>query len=428
MNLVTSSPLLVALYVAVLLWVLMGLRFAALRPAEKVVIPMFILALGIGNHLLRIHLGAETYAPLIFLTLHLPYFFIFLYLSRCGALKMVFMICAAVVFTAPTVHVSNVVRAVCDGDVTGVLLAANLLTYAVMLVLAQLVFRKGFNHLIKYAEGRTIALFSLIPLLYFVYMFAAMNADFSGVSHIVRLMPTVFALASYFLMLNVYRELQEKRRLDVEALALQESLDAAEEQLSLLWVSAHQTAVYQHDMRHHLRFIDGFLAAGKPEEAAEYIRTIYSDIESIAPRRYCENEAVNLLCSAFAQKAEHSGIALTMDVTAPMELPLSDTELCSVLSNALENALYAAGQMTEKGYRWVRLYCTERSGNLLVEIRNPYGGSVRLSEGIPVSERSGHGFGCRSIVSIVHHHRGHCRFEPKDGIFTLRIAIPLVKK
>ena len=80
MNLVTASPLLVAIYVAVLLWILMDLRFAALRPTEKIVIPLLILLLGIGNHLLRVHLGLEAYSPLIFLTLHLPYFFTFLYL------------------------------------------------------------------------------------------------------------------------------------------------------------------------------------------------------------------------------------------------------------------------------------------------------------------------------------------------------------
>ena len=427
MNLVTASPLLVAIYVAVLLWILMDLRFAALRPTEKIVIPLLILLLGIGNHLLRVHLGAETYAPLIFLTLHLPYFFIFLYLTRCGPVKMAFMIFTAVVFTAPTVHVSNALRTEGIADRVGVMLVANLLMYAVLLALAQFVFRKGFNHLVKYGERHTVALFSLIPLLYFVYMFAAMNADFSGVGHIARLMPTLFAMASYFLMLRVYHELQEKGRLDAEALALQESLNAAEEQLALLWKSANQTAVYHHDMRHHLNMLAGFLDSGKPEYASDYIRGIQDEVSALSLRRFCENEAVNLLCSSFAEKAARSGVALTVEASVGTKLPLSDTELCSVLSNGLENALLAA-QLPEKARRWVRLYCGEKNGNLLVEIRNPYDGRIKMVEGIPLSDDTGHGYGCRSIASIVRQHRGHCLFEPKDGIFTLRIAIPLVKK
>ena len=37
-----------------------------------------------------------------------------------------------------------------------------------------------------------------------------------------------------------------------------------------------------------------------------YIRKVQSDIETITPRRYCENELENLLCSWFAEKAQHA--------------------------------------------------------------------------------------------------------------------------
>ena len=74
-----------------------------------------------------------------------------------------------------------------------------------------------------------------------------------------------------------------------------------------------QTAVYQHDMRHHLTMLEGLITAGKPEQASQYIRKVQSDIETITPRRYCENELVNLLCSSFAEKAQHAGARLDVD-------------------------------------------------------------------------------------------------------------------
>ena len=116
-----------------------------------------------------------------------------------------------------------------------------------------------------------------------------------------------------------------------------------------------QTAVYQHDMRHHLNAIDGFLAAGKPQQAEEYIRKVRSDIERITPKRYCDNELVNLLCSSFAGKAQRMGVRLEVDAKLPRELSVSDTELCAVLSNALENALRAVSDQPEAD-RWVTLY------------------------------------------------------------------------
>ncbi|MCM1149372.1 MAG: ATP-binding protein [Butyricicoccus sp.] len=41
-----------------------------------------------------------------------------------------------------------------------------------------------------------------------------------------------------------------------------------------------------------------------------------------------------------------------------------------------------------------------------------------------VSDREGHGYGCRSIHSIVEKNLGLCVFEPEKGIFTLHIALP----
>ena len=39
-----------------------------------------------------------------------------------------------------------------------------------------------------------------------------------------------------------------------------------------------QTAIYRHDIRHHLSIPDGYLTAGKPEQALRYIRSVESDI------------------------------------------------------------------------------------------------------------------------------------------------------
>ena len=195
MNLVTASPALVVVYVGLLMWILMDLHVAALRPSEKVWVPLAAIVLAVGNHLLRVHLGAAVYAPLIFLTLHLPFFFLFRSLARCSAGKMAFMIFSAVVFTAPTVHISNIVRSAVVSNSAAVMLLSNLLTYALMLLLAQFVFRRSFNHFVKYADGRIVALFSLLPLLYFIYTH---RIKLKGISHILQNIAYILYCIEYF--------------------------------------------------------------------------------------------------------------------------------------------------------------------------------------------------------------------------------------
>lgn len=199
----------------------------------------------------------------------------------------------------------------------------------------------------------------------------------------------------------------------------------AQTQMNTLRRVQTQTAVYQHDMRHHLTMLEGLIAAGKPEQAAAYIRKVQSDIETITPRRYCENELVNLLCSSFAEKAQHAGARLDVDARLPQALGISDAELCAVLSNALENALHAVAALPENE-RTVSLYCAVRLGKLLIEVKNPYAGELTLSpDGRPVTARKGHGYGCQSIQTIAARSGGLCEFKASCGTFCLQIVLPL---
>lgn len=133
---------------------------------------------------------------------------------------------------------------------------------------------------------------------------------------------------------------------------------------------------------------------------------------------------MNLLCSSFAQKAKEQGTRLQVEARLPKELPISDTELCALLSNGLENALNAAGALPPEN-RWVRCYFGIRRDKLLLEIQNPYFGTVTMADGLPENNAPGHGFGCRSIRYIAQHRGGLYTFRPENGIFTLQVVLPI---
>jgi len=75
--------------------------------------------------------------------------------------------------------------------------------------------------------------------------------------------------------------------------------------------------------------------------------------------------------------------------------------------------------------KYVDFYCDIYTNKLFIEIKNPYVGEITMRNGLPVSGREGHGFGCRSIQTIVKQNRGLCSFEAECGVFTLQIMLPL---
>ncbi len=186
-----------------------------------------------------------------------------------------------------------------------------------------------------------------------------------------------------------------------------------------------QTAVYQHDMRHHLNMLDGLLSVGRPDEAAAYIKKVQADIEAITPRRFCENHLVNLLCSSFTDKAQRQGAVLTVDASLPNDVAISDTELCSLLSNGLEKRPARRGGPARRAEADL-LYCGVRQNKLLIEIRNPCAGPIAMRDGLPVSDREGHGYGCRSIQAIAQRNGGLCVFSAR-GQFLLQIMLPVLE-
>lgn len=274
---------------------------------------------------------------------------------------------------------------------------------------------------------RSLFLFGGLPVIYYIFDYStAIYSDllYSGSEVVAEMLPTAVGLL-YMVYTTVYRQqLQRQTQAELLNSLMAGQLKQAGAEMISLRQAETQAATYQHDMRHHLTAIKGFLAAGKPGQAEEYIRQVQADIGTITPKRFCENELVNLLCSSFSARAESMGIRMTLEADLPASVAISDTELCALLSNGLENALNAAGALKENR-RWVEFYCGVRAGKLLIEIKNPYEGDIVMCDDLPVSDSEGHGYGCRSIQTIVRRSRGLCAFSPENGVFTLRIVLPI---
>ncbi len=48
-----------------------------------------------------------------------------------------------------------------------------------------------------------------------------------------------------------------------------------------------------------------------------------------------------------------------------------------------------------------------------------------MRDGLPVSERAGHGYGCRSIQTIAERRGGLCEFRARGGIFSMQLVLPI---
>lgn len=368
--------------------------------------------------------GADTAKQLYPLIVHLPLLLAVIFVLKKPVGIALVSVCTAYL-CCQLPRFGNIVVASITGSPLAGEIAYTLLIGPIFALLLRLFAPAAHN--IMTDSRQSLLLFGSLPIFYYVFDYTTTiytRLLYEGSRTLVEAIPSMLVVF-YVAFLAAYRQQLLRRSHDhIQSTMLSNLLKQAERELTSLRRSESQSVLYRHDMRHHLTAIDGFLAAGKPQQAQEYIKSVQNDIKAITPEQFCENELVNLLCSSFSDRAKRIGVQLTVNASLPKTLGISDTELCALLSNGLENALNAVGKLPE-GKRWINCYCGIRAEKLLIEIKNAYEGIVSICDGLPASNREGHGYGCRSIQAIVEQHRGLCRFDPTDGVFTLRAMLPM---
>ena len=109
----------------------------------------------------------------------------------------------------------------------------------------------------------------------------------------------------------------------------------------------------------------------------------------------------------------------------PEELDFPDDEFCILLSNLLENALYAVSHQ-QSGKRYIYLRGEQSDGKLRLVIDNSFTGTVNTENGRFLSSKhKGFGTGILSVQSMVRKFGGLVSFDTSENIFRVSIIIPL---
>lgn len=269
--------------------------------------------------------------------------------------------------------------------------------------------------------------FGVIPAVYYVFDYLTVvytDLLISGSPVVVEFMPFVCCVA--YLVFLLYHSAEEQKRSQLEQVqkSMNLQLTQAVREISALRESQALTRQYRHDLHHHLQYLLSCIKNGQLEQAQTYISEICAKIEAQKVQQYCENEAANLILSAFAGRAEKAGIRFQVQGALPAFIMVSDSDLCVLLSNALENALNACQPFVDAGMdSHIEVQFYERSGKLFLQVTNPCKDTVHFENGLPVSDRPGHGIGVQSICAIVGRYGGVYAFLVQDGQFILRLSL-----
>lgn len=238
----------------------------------------------------------------------------------------------------------------------------------------------------------------------------------------VEFMPFVCCIAYLIFVLRTSREKQVLSNMEQTQQSLNIQVNQAVREIEALRKSQDRAVAYRHDLRHHMQYIAACIENDKEDQAQNYIKEICSEIEADKVILFCENEAANLIFSAFAGRAKEQHVSIGIKAQIPQEIHISESDLCVLLSNALENALHAC-RKCKKIKAAIEVTAYEKDGRFFLQIMNSCEGKVDFENGVPVTNVPGHGIGVRSICAIVQKHDGIYTFTQKNEQFVLRISL-----
>lgn len=151
---------------------------------------------------------------------------------------------------------------------------------------------------LKYESRAVLAVFLILPLAYYVLEYAfTVYTDllYTGGAVILEFVDSFIVLLYVVFSLLTVEILRQKGKAERENLMLSVAAAQAQKELARIYTAEKQTAIYRHDLRHHMNFIRSCIEENRNEEAKSYINEICSRIESCSVLRYCKNEAVNII-------------------------------------------------------------------------------------------------------------------------------------
>lgn len=187
---------------------------------------------------------------------------------------------------------------------------------------------------------------------------------------------------------------------------------------------AQQVRTLRHNLRNHMTVIGARLEQSDTDGALRYLEALSASPALQGTQRFCENETANAVLAAKAETMRQTGLTPDFVVALPEPLPISDTDLCALLGNALDNAMEAAAQAEDKT---VVVRCKVHKGLLMLRVQNAFAGEISADLSTTKADQLAHGLGLPSMREIALRNGGTLQSEAKDGWFELLICIPVAE-
>ena len=177
---------------------------------------------------------------------------------------------------------------------------------------------------------------------------------------------------------------------------------------------------WRHDYRNHIQTMKDLDALKK------YLDKLDEDLNTVDVVVKTGNKMTDAILNSKISLAKSKGINVIADAKVPVELKMSDIDLCIVIGNLFDNAIEASLALPEEE-RLIRLYMDIKNTQLYMCLTNFTSVKKLKKQGgrYVTTKGEGHGFGLVRVDDIIERYGGYISRNSEDGAFTTEIMLPV---
>lgn len=183
---------------------------------------------------------------------------------------------------------------------------------------------------------------------------------------------------------------------------------------------------WRHDYRNHIQTMKVLAAEGDLDALKKYLDKLDEDLNTVDVVVKTGNKMTDAILNSKISLAKSKGINVIADAKVPVELKMSDIDLCIVIGNLFDNAIEASLALPEEE-RLIRLYMDIKNTQLYMCLTNFTSVKKLKKQGgrYVTTKGEGHGFGLVRVDDIIEHYGGYISRNSEDGAFTTEIMLPV---
>ena len=155
------------------------------------------------------------------------------------------------------------------------------------------------------------------------------------------------------------------------------------------------------------------------EKAQHFFDELSMTLGNITTGFYCKNSLINAIIISKSKICDKQGIRLSAEIKIPEALNISDTDICRILVNMLDNTI-EANEKEDKN-KFIDLSIKENDGFIYLSTRNPFSGE---NIGSTTKEnKKEHGYGLRILNDIAQKYNGYTKTAADKNVIFILIVL-----